>query len=406
MPGVVENAEVRSLLSELTTDVGRADPYPRYDRLREIAAVVRAEDGTLVVTRHADCLVVTRDPRLRHQPPEQRLRAFPLIEDWTAHPALRLLFNSMLLSNPPQHTRLRGLVRGAFTIRRVRALRPAIVRMVDELLDGMMGQVDFMRAFAFRLPVNVVGELLGVPAADRERLPPLVRQWSQVIEVITPEVLSRADSAASAIGEYFSGLIAERRRKPTGDLTSTLAAAAQAGDKLSEDELLNSVGFLLGAGLEAMTNLLGNGLAALMQHPDQLRLLRERPDLARSAVEELLRFDSPAQIIPRSVMEPVELGGIPIAVGERVVAYVGAGNRDPGRFTAPGRLDLTRPDNAPLSLGGGIHHCLGASLARLQAEVAFTALARRFSRIELRGVPERRDSLTLRGYARLPVEVG
>src|SRR3954470_16117676 len=226
VPGVVDSVEVRTLLNELTTTAGRADPYPRYDRLREISPVVRAEDGTLGVTRDADCMAVTRDPRFRHQSPDQRLRAFPFLEDWSAHPALHLLFTSMLLSNPPDHTRLRRLVRGAFTARRARALHATVVRMVDELLDGMTGEVYFMDAFAFRLPVNVVGEMLGIPAADRAWLPPVVRQWTYVIEVLTPEVLSRADTAAATITEYFSDLIAERRRRPTGDLTSALIAVA------------------------------------------------------------------------------------------------------------------------------------------------------------------------------------
>jgi cytochrome P450 len=199
VPAVIASPEVKTLLDELTTTAGRVDPYPRYERLRQISAVVRAADGTLVVTRHADCSVVVRDSRLRHQSPEDRLRAFPGIADWSAHPSLRLLFNSMLLSNPPDHTRLRRLVSGAFTARRVQALRPAIARIVDDLLDGVVGDVDFMDAFAFRLPVNVLGEILGVPAEDRGYLPSLVRQWTQVIEEFAPEVLSRADAAAGEI---------------------------------------------------------------------------------------------------------------------------------------------------------------------------------------------------------------
>ncbi len=277
MAGVVENAEVRSLLNELTTAGGRADPYPSYDRLRRIAAVVRAGDGTLVVTRHADCLAVVRDARLRHQDPGSRLRAFPFVKDWLAEPALRLLFTSMLLSNPPAHTRPRRLLRGAFTARRTRAMRAGITRTVGDLLDGMGGQVDFMEAFAFRLPVEAIGELLGMPAADRARFPPIVRRWTQAIEILTPEVLGRANAAATAIMEYFSDLIAERRRRPADDLISALVAAAADGDRLHEDELLTTVGFLLGAGLEAMTNMLGNGLAALLRHPGAAEVVARAP---------------------------------------------------------------------------------------------------------------------------------
>jgi cytochrome P450 len=401
--GVVEGPEVSTLLDELTTMVGREDPYPRYQRLRQMSAVVRAKDGALVVTRYADCSTVTRDPRFRHLPPD--LLAYLGYPDWAEHPALRQLFTSMLLLNPPDHTRLRRLVSTTFTARRVQALRPAIVRMVDDLLDGMTGEADFVTAFAFPLPVNVIGELLGVPASDRAQFQSLVRDWAQVLEVITPEVLSRADPAAATIRDYLTGLVAERRRRPTADLLSALVAAEEAGDQLSEDELLTTAALLFAAGFETTTNLLANGLVALLEHPAQLRLLRDRPDLAQPAVEELLRFDSPVQLISRVVAEPVELGGITVAAGERVVAYLGAGNRDPERFTDPDRLQLTRPpDNAPLSFGGGIHYCLGAPLARLEAQVALPALLRRFPRLTLRGAPERRNSLSLKGFTRLPVD--
>jgi cytochrome P450 len=332
--------------------------------------------------------------------------AFVGYPDWAEHPALRQLFTSMLVLNPPDHTRLRRLVSGAFTARRVQALRPAITRMVDDLLDAMSGEVDFIGGFAFPLPVNVIGELLGVPTQDRAQFQSLVRDWTQVLEVITPDVLSRADPAAATIRDYLAGLVAERRRRPGADLLSALVAAEEVGDQLSEDELLSTAALLFAAGFETTTNLLANGLVALLQHPAELGLLRERPDLAQAAVEELLRFDSPVQIVGRVVVEPVELGGITVAAGERVVAYLGAGNRDPERFTDPDRLQLNRTDNAPLSFGGGIHYCLGAPLARLEAQLALPALVRRFPRLALSGVPERRDSLSIKGFTRLPVNTG
>ncbi|OLB78760.1 MAG: cytochrome [Actinobacteria bacterium 13_2_20CM_2_71_6] len=384
--------------------VGREDPYPRYERLRQMSPMVRAEDGALVVTRYADCAQVARDPRLGHLPPD--VLAFVGFPDWSEHPALRQLFTSMLVLNPPDHTRLRRLVSGAFTARRVQALRPAIVRMVDDLLDGMAGEVDFIGSFAFPLPVNVIGELLGVPAGDRAQFQSLVRDWTLVLEVITPEVLSRADPAAATIRDYLAGLVAERRRRPGADLLSALVAAEEAGDQLSEDELLSTAALLFAAGFETTTNLLANGLVALLEHPAQMSLLREQPDLAQSAVEELLRFDSPVQLISRVVVEAVELGGIAVEAGERVVAYLGAGNRDPQHFTDPDQLRLNRTDNAPLSFGGGIHYCLGAPLARLEAQVALPALVRRFPRLALCGAPERRDSLSIKGFIRLPVDTG
>jgi cytochrome P450 len=396
MPTIVESAETSQLLADLTTMVGREDPYPHYARLRRIAPLVRADDGALVVTRYADCAAVVRDGRLGHMPTE--MLAFAGLADWAEHPSLRLLFTSMLTKNPPDHTRLRRLVSSSFTARRVQALRPAVERMVGELLDGMDGEVDFVAAFAFPLPVNVIGELLGVPAPDRAQFQTLIRDWAQVLEVITPEVLERADPAAATVRDYLAGLVEERRRAPQDDLISALVAVEQEGDRLTSDELLTMAALLFAAGFETTTNLLGNGLVALLRHPDQTM-----GDPA-VAVEELLRYDSPVQLSSRVAYEDVELGGTTVQAGERVVAYLGAGNRDPERFADPDRLDLSRRDNAPLSFGGGIHYCLGAPLARLEAQIAFPALLRRFPAMSLTAEPERRNSLAIRGFTRVPVD--
>jgi len=401
MTVIAATTESHTLLDELTTMVGREDPYPRFARLREISPLLRAPDGALVVTRYADCSLVTRDSRLGHTPPD--MLAFLGFPDWADHPALRQLFTSMLLRNPPDHTRLRRLVSGTFTARRVQALRPAIAAMVDDLLDRLDGSADFIDAFAFPLPVNVIGELLGVPEPDRAQFQGLVRDWTQVLEVIDGGVLRTADPAAATIRDYLADLAAQRRRNPGTDLLSALVAAEDAGDQLTEDELLTTAALLFAAGFETTTNLLGNGLVALLRNPDQLALLRERPDLAPAAVEELLRYDSPVQIVGRLVMAPLEIAGVGIEAGERVVAYLGAGNRDPERFPDPDRLILDRRDNAPLSFGGGIHYCLGAPLARLEAQVAFPALVGRFPRLALDGEPVRRNSLSIRGYTRVRI---
>ena len=398
MPAIVESSETAGLLAGLTTLTGREDPYPAYGRLREIAPLVRADDGALVATTYADCATVVRDGRFGHMPRE--MLGFIGLADWAEHPALRLLFTSILTLNPPDHTRLRRLVSSAFTARRVQALRPAVEGLVGDLLGALDGDPDFVRAFAFPLPVNVIGELLGVPPADRAQFQTLVGDWSQVLENLSPEVLAKADPAAATIRDYLAGLAAERRRAPAADLLSALVAAEEQGDRLTEDELLTMAALLFAAGFETTTNLLSNGLVALLRNPAEIPALHADP---ATAVEELLRYDTPVQLVSRVVYEDVELGGVTVDAGERLVAYLGAGNRDPQRFAEPDRLDLGRTDNAPLSFGGGIHYCLGAPLARLEAQVAFPALLRRFPALSLAGDPVRRDSLTIRGYTAMPV---
>ena len=403
MDGIVAGPEVDKLLYELTTMLGREDPS-RYHRLREISPIVRAVDGALVVTRYADCSTLTRDPRFAHPPAD--VLAFIGYPDWRERPALEHFFTSMLVINPPDHTRLRRLVSGAFTARRVQALRPAIERMVDDLLDTMSGSVDFIEAFAFRLPVDVIGELLGVPAPDRAQFQTLIRDWAQVLDIITDDVLAKADPAAATVRAYLRELVAPRRRSPQADLISALVAVEEAGEQLTEDELLTTAALLFAAGFETTTNLLANGLVALLQHPSQLALLRDRPELAAPAVEELLRFDSPVQLVSRVVMDPIELGGVTVGEGERVVAYLGAGNRDPSRFADPDFVEA-----GPFRQRAALFRRRDPLLPRrttgaiVEAQIALPALIRRFPRIALNGEPERRDSLSIKGFTRLPVDL-
>ncbi|WP_438872851.1 cytochrome P450 [Paractinoplanes hotanensis] len=388
------------MLDELTTMVGREDPYGHYARLRELGPVLRDADGTLIVTRFAECQSVSRDHKLGKMPVE--LLPHLGLADWAEHPALYGYFTSLLGINPPDHTRLRRLVSSGFTGRRVQELRPATTRMIDNMIETMAaaGAADFVSAFAFPLPCNVISELLGVPEADRAQFQHLVQDWSAVLDEITPEVLLKADPAAQAVRDYLGELAAERRRHPRGDLMSAMVEHEEAGDRLTSDELLTMAGLLFAAGFETTTNLLSNGLAALLDHPGQRDALLADP---AAAVEELLRFDSPVQNIDRTVLEPSTVAGVSLEPGQRIVAYTGAANRDPRRFTDPDRLDLRRADNASLSFGGGMHYCLGAPMARLEAQIAFPRLFERLPGLRRTEGAARRNSLTIRGFDALPV---
>jgi cytochrome P450 len=398
----VSSPEVDRLLDELTQRDGRDDPYRRYELLRRRAPVARAPDGAVVLTRYADCHAVQHSPRCGHTDPDAVFGRLG-ITDWREHPGIRTLSTSMLTVNPPEHTRLRRLVSGAFTARRVAALEPAVIAIVDDLVERLAGSHDFVTDFAFPLPVAVIGELLGVPVADRPAFQPLVRDWTMLLDVFTPDILQRADAAAAQIRAYLGALIEERRRRPGEDLLSGLVTAGTGGDRLSADEVVTMAALLFAAGFETTTHLLANSLVALLGSPEQLALLRRHPELAAGAVEELVRYDSPVQITVREVFEDISSPDLDIAAGERAVLYVGAANRDPVRFRDPDRLDITRAEGPPLSFGGGIHFCLGAPLARLEARIALPAVLRRYRDLALDGVPERRDSLTLRGFVHLPV---
>jgi cytochrome P450 len=258
--------------------------------------------------------------------------------------------------------------------------------------------------FAFPVPVTVIGELLGIPAADRPQFHDLARDWTAVLDTLAPAAVARADAAAQAIGDYLAGLARQRRRAPAGDLISALAAAAPGGDRPDGEELVSIAALLLAAGFETTTGLLSNDLLALLAHPAQGRRLAAEPGLAAPAVRELLRYDPPVQIlIGRTAPADLEVAGVRLAPGQRVLTLLGAANRDPAVFSRPGQLILDRDERPPLSFGGGIHYCLGAPLARLEAEVAFPALLTRFPRLALAGEPVPRQGNTRHGHERLPV---
>jgi cytochrome P450 len=395
------------LLDLLMSPEGRRDPYPLYRELRQTAPVHRSSFGALVLSRYDDCLQALRDPRLGRGNRGARL-AGSLPDELLARQRERQQL-SMLFANPPAHTRLRRLVSREFTPARVLGLRPAIEAMVARILDGIAdrGEVDVMAELAFPLPVTVIGELLGVPEADRAGFQPLVRKTIVTLEFNADEAGYRAAAEATdEMGAYFADLLAKRRRDPQGDLLSALAAAPDADDRLTEPEVVATALLLFAAGFETTTNLIGNGLHALLSHPEQMAALRTHPDDAPAAVEEILRWDSPVQLNGRVALAPAFVAGHDLQPGDWVMCLQGAANRDPGRFSEPESFDVRRDGGAPLSFGNGIHYCLGAGLARAEGDVVLRALLNRFVAIEpLDPNPPWRSGLTLRGLAELPVRV-
>lgn len=369
-----------------------SDPYDTYDRLRTNDPVhrMRLINGW-VLTRYEDVDMVLRDHR-RFSKNDGR-------EDE---------YRSMLHHDPPDHTRLRSLVSKAFTPRAVRELHPRVQRIVDDLLSELEGKdrFDLIESLAFPMPVTVIAEMLGVPAQDMDRF----KHWSNDISLtIEPSLredqIRRVERASEKLYDYFESIIEERRREPQDDMITALLNAEDEGDRLTHEELLGTLVLLLVAGNETTRNLIGNGMRALLKHPDQLRKLRDNPDLLDSAINELLRFDSPVQLDGRLVHSDVEVAGHRIRAGQRILCAIGAANRDPSAFTEPDKLDIERNESSHIAFGRGIHHCLGAPLAMLEARAAFSALLDRFSHIELVSEPVYRKQVVLRGVEELWVEV-
>ena len=410
----VTTTDPDALLAEvLLTPEGKADPYPRYAAIREDAPAFRSGLGFVVVARYDDCHWVLRDPRFgKAENADGVWEQYGLTEDeWRRRfPTFDRRTRSMLGLNPPDHTRLRGLVAKAFTPKTVENLRPEIVRLTDELLDTFDGVVDVIQRLALTLPITVIGEMLGVPESHRADLQPLVRTAVATLEFnLSLDQLDAAAAAAEGISERFEDLIAERRTDPGDDLLSGLIHVEEQGDQLDHDELIATVILLFAAGFETTTNLIGNGLLALLDHPDQLQRLRDDRTLMRTAVEELLRWDSPVQLDGRSACEDLDVRGIDVVAGEQVATILGAANRDPRKFDDPDRFDIGRTGPQPMSFGAGIHFCLGAPLARVEGQVVFDRLLDRFPVIEPAWGQERpryRDSIVLRGLESLPVRVG
>jgi cytochrome P450 len=360
-----------------------------------------------VASRHADVSLVLRDKRFGKDYAGRMQRRYG--PDVMKEPLFRNFALTMLQQDPPDHTRLRGLVVKAFTARRVEDMRPRIQQIVDENLDRIvpLGKMDLIEDYAYRLPVTVICDMLGIPQEHREMFYTGARNSGRILEPVpmTPEEIKQGNAGQAMIKMYFDQLFDLRRKNPGDDLTTQLLQAEEDGSKLSNDELYANIILLFGAGHETTVNLIGNGLLALFRNPDQLALLKARPELITNAIEEFLRYDSSVQMTGRAALEDVELGGRHIPKGENVLCLLGSANHDPAVYPDhPERLDITRADVKPLSFGGGIHFCLGAQLARIEAEIAINTLLKRIPNLRLDDAvnAEWRPSFVLRGLLRLP----
>ncbi len=385
------------------------NPYPVYDQLRAVTPILYLESRrTWFLTAYVDVFTLLRDRRLgRALPPgmtRDDLGLPPLREFYK--PFYKLGEHSMFDKEPPDHTRLRSLVHKVFTPRRVEGLRQRIQQITDGLLDNVesQGRMDILADFATPLPVTVIAELLGVPQEDRHRL----RPWSHDIVAMyeldhTEEQGRRAVRAAVEFSDYLRDLARRRKKAPQDDLISALAAVEEAGDQLTEDELISTCILLLNAGHEATVNVIGNGMLALLKHPEQRQKLREHPELVHTAVEEMMRYDTPLQLFRRWLREDFEYKGCQFRKGMELALMFGAANRDPARFVNPSVFDVARQDNPHISFGNGVHYCLGAPLARLELQIAIGTLLRRFPSLQLDGEPEYRSAYVIRGLKALRV---
>ncbi len=387
----------------------RADPYPLYQQLRNIAPVSRTDLDTLVVARYHDVASTLRSPHFsRDIDANVKERPDPVSQRRRERRARGS--RSILNLDPPDHTRLRRIVTTAFTPTAIERLRPRIQAMVDQALDkaAARGQMELIEDLAFPVPFLVISELLDMPTGESDQ----VRDWSQALTAsLEPtaslEVLDQAEVALGGLIPYLISIIEERRHNLGDDLLSALLIAEDQGDRLTAEELITFVVLLYVAGHETTVNLIGNSMLALLAHPDQLELWRSDPSLDDNAIDELLRFDGPVQHTVRVPMQPVDYLGVEDQIwtampGDLVVTLLGSANRDPEIFTDPDRLILSRPNaSRHLAFSAGIHYCLGASLAKLEAKVVLGSLIRRFSGIEMTSQPQWRDRITIRGVERL-----
>jgi hypothetical protein len=405
------NANARELAAhfdiEKLTPAFYADPYPTYRALREHEPVKRMPNGSYFLTRYDDLVSAYKNTRLFSSDKKKEFAPKYGASLLFEHHTTSLVFN-----DPPAHTRVRRLIMGALSPRAIAEMEPDLVALVDGLLDALAagGKVDLIEDFASAIPIEVIGNLLGVPRDERAPL----RDWSLAIlgalePVISAEAFARGNTAVKDFLAYLEILVARRRAKPGNpdrDVLTRLIQGESNGERLTEKELLHNCIFLLNAGHETTTNLIGNGLVALSQNPAQKQRLIDHPDLIKTAVEEILRFESSNQLGNRMTTEQVELGGITLAAGTSVTLCIGAANRDPGQFADPETLDIGRTPNRHLAFATGAHQCAGMALARLEGAIAISRFLARFPGYTLDGEPVRGGRARFRGFPSVPCAVG
>ncbi|HKS20280.1 MAG TPA: cytochrome P450 [Bradyrhizobium sp.] len=404
------NLDVRELAAgfdlERLTPEFYANPYPTYRALRETEPVKRMPNGSYFLTRYDDLVAAYKNTKAFSS--DKRQEFLPKYGDSLLyeHHTTSLVFN-----DPPAHTRVRRLIMGALSPRAIAGMEGNIVKLVDGLLDRMAakGKVDLIEDFAATIPLEVIGNLLDVPHDERGPL----RDWSLAIlgalePVISPQMFARGNTAVQDFLAYLEILVARRREKPGNpdrDVLTRLIQGEDNGERLTAKELLHNCIFLLNAGHETTTNLIGNGLVALLDHPSEKQRLIEHPELIKTAVEEVLRFESSNQLGNRMTVKPFELGGIAMPAGTPVTLCIGAANRDPAQFPDPETLDIGRTPNRHLAFGTGAHQCAGMALARLEGAIAISRFLARFPDYRLNGAPVRGGRVRFRGFLSVPCEV-
>jgi cytochrome P450 len=405
------NADARELAAgfdiEKLTPEFYVDPYPTYRALREHEPVKRLPNGSYFLTRYDDLVSAYKSTRVFSSDKKKEFAPKYGASLLYEHHTTSLVFN-----DPPAHTRVRRLIMGALSPRAIAGMEPDLIALVDRLLDGLAakGSVELIGDFASAIPVQVIGNLLDVPMEEREPL----RDWSLAIlgalePVIGPEAFARGNEAVKDFLAYLEVLVARRRAKPGNperDVLTRLIQGEDHGERLTARELLHNCIFLLNAGHETTTNLIGNGLVALSGYPGEKQRLIENPALNKTAVEEILRFESSNQLGNRMTTEPVELGGVKLAAGTPVTLCIGAANRDPAHFTDPENLDVARTPNRHLAFGTGAHQCAGMALARLEGTIAISRFLARFPNYALNAPPVRGGRVRFRGFLSVPCVVG